>query len=124
MIAVQSHRSLSPSSPKSDFSWKGPTSSSPEDQRAREDDAAGEDLCPETGAEAPGFPKRLNFGASAGLAATASNAFVASLGRPDDVKTLAPDVLRHRLVVTYEAEAQGVDAEAIVARLLDGVGIP
>jgi MoxR-like ATPase len=43
---------------------------------------------------------------------------------PDDVKTLAPDVLRHRLVTTYEAEAQGVDAEHIVARLLGGVGIP
>ncbi len=43
---------------------------------------------------------------------------------PDDVKSLAPDVLRHRLVTTYEAEARGVDVEAIIARLLDGVGIP
>jgi MoxR-like ATPase len=43
---------------------------------------------------------------------------------PDDVKTLAPDVLRHRLITTYEAEARGIDVEAIIARLLDGVGIP
>ena len=43
---------------------------------------------------------------------------------PQDVKTLAPDVLRHRIVTTYEAEAQAVTAEQIVARLLDGVGIP
>jgi MoxR-like ATPase len=43
---------------------------------------------------------------------------------PDDVKTLAPDILRHRLITTYEAEARGIDVEAIIARLLDGVGIP
>jgi MoxR-like ATPase len=43
---------------------------------------------------------------------------------PDDVKTLAPDVLRHRIVTTYEAEAQSVDVEEIVERLLQGVGIP
>ena len=43
---------------------------------------------------------------------------------PDDVKALAPDVLRHRLVTTYEAEAQGVSVEEIVRQLLEGVGIP
>jgi len=43
---------------------------------------------------------------------------------PDDVKALAPDVLRHRLVLTYEAEAQAITAEQIVTRLLEGVGIP
>ncbi|MEE8336819.1 MAG: AAA family ATPase [Dehalococcoidia bacterium] len=43
---------------------------------------------------------------------------------PDDVKTLAPDVLRHRLVTTYEAEAQAVTVEEIVQQLLEGVGIP
>jgi len=43
---------------------------------------------------------------------------------PDDVKALAPDVLRHRLVLSYEAEARGVGAEDLVSRLLEGVGIP
>ena len=43
---------------------------------------------------------------------------------PEDVKALAPDVLRHRLVTTYEAEAQAVTTEQIVDRLLEGVGIP
>lgn len=43
---------------------------------------------------------------------------------PDDVKALAPDVFRHRVVITYEAEAQGITAEEIVTRLLEGVGIP
>jgi MoxR-like ATPase len=35
---------------------------------------------------------------------------------PDDVKELAPDVLRHRLITTYEAEARGIDVEAIIGR--------
>jgi len=43
---------------------------------------------------------------------------------PDDVKALAPDVFRHRLITTYEAEAQGVTVEEIVQQLLAGVGIP
>ena len=43
---------------------------------------------------------------------------------PEDVKELAPDVLRHRLVLTYEAEARGISADQIVERLLAGVGIP
>ena len=43
---------------------------------------------------------------------------------PEDVKELAPDVLRHRLVLTYEAEAQGVSPDEIVERLLASVGIP
>ena len=43
---------------------------------------------------------------------------------PEDVKELAPDVLRHRLVLSYEAEARGVSPDQIVERLLAGVGIP
>ena len=43
---------------------------------------------------------------------------------PEDVKSLAPDVLRHRLALSYEAEAEGVTAEQIVARLLDRVPLP
>jgi len=43
---------------------------------------------------------------------------------PQDVKALAPDVLRHRLVMSYEAEARGVTADNVVTRLLEGVGIP
>ena len=40
------------------------------------------------------------------------------------MKALAPDVLRHRLVLTYEAEARGVSADQVVTRLLEGVGLP
>jgi MoxR-like ATPase len=46
-------------------------------------------------------------------------------GRPavslDDVRAVAPPVLRHRLLVNFQAEAEGVDAETIVTRLLDAV---
>ena len=43
---------------------------------------------------------------------------------PEDVKALAPDVLRHRLVLTYEAEARAVSADDVVRRVLEGVGLP
>jgi MoxR-like ATPase len=43
---------------------------------------------------------------------------------PHDVKRVAPDVLRHRVVLTYEAEADGIRPDAIVAAVLDAVEIP
>jgi len=43
---------------------------------------------------------------------------------PEDIQAVAPDVLRHRLVLSFEAEADGVDSNSIVAGVLDGVGVP
>ncbi|MCH8943989.1 MAG: MoxR family ATPase [Proteobacteria bacterium] len=43
---------------------------------------------------------------------------------PEDIQAVAPDVLRHRLVLSFEAEADGVDAAAIITGVLDGVGVP
>ncbi len=43
---------------------------------------------------------------------------------PQDVKDLVPDVLRHRVLVTYEAEAEGISSEMILARLLDRIAVP
>jgi len=43
---------------------------------------------------------------------------------PHDVKTLAPDVLRHRVILTYEAEAEGKTADEIVRTILDNVPVP
>jgi MoxR-like ATPase len=43
---------------------------------------------------------------------------------PEDIQAVAPDVLRHRLVLSFEAEADGVTADSIIERLLDGVGVP
>ena len=43
---------------------------------------------------------------------------------PEDVKALASDVLRHRLVLTYEAAARGVEADEILEAVLDHVPVP
>ena len=43
---------------------------------------------------------------------------------PEDVKALAPDVLRHRVLLTYEAEAESVTPEDVIARILDAVPAP
>jgi MoxR-like ATPase len=43
---------------------------------------------------------------------------------PDDVKAIAPSVIRHRLRTTYEADARGIDAAEIVDRLLAAVPTP
>ncbi len=43
---------------------------------------------------------------------------------PHDLKRIAPDVLRHRVVLSYEAEADGVAADDVVAAVLDTVALP
>jgi MoxR-like ATPase len=43
---------------------------------------------------------------------------------PEDIKTIAPDVLRHRIHVSYEAEAEGVDGEEVARRILEKVRVP
>jgi MoxR-like ATPase len=43
---------------------------------------------------------------------------------PDDVKAIAPDVLRHRVLTTYEAEAEEVTSDAIVTRILAAIEAP
>jgi MoxR-like ATPase len=43
---------------------------------------------------------------------------------PEDVKAIGPDVLRHRVMLTYEAEAEEVTAEQIVRRVFEVVEVP
>jgi MoxR-like ATPase len=43
---------------------------------------------------------------------------------PHDVKSVAMDVMRHRVTVTYEAEAEGLDSEKIITRILDELPVP
>ncbi len=43
---------------------------------------------------------------------------------PEDVRALAPDVLRHRIVLTFEAEAEDVDADVVIQRVLAAVPVP
>ncbi|NOZ79613.1 MAG: AAA domain-containing protein [Acidobacteria bacterium] len=73
----------------------------------------------------------IAFGASprASIAlARASRALALIRGRgfvtPEDVKELAPSVLRHRLVLSYEADAEGTTADEIIERLLLAVEVP
>ncbi|MFO7992956.1 MAG: MoxR family ATPase [Marinobacter sp.] len=42
---------------------------------------------------------------------------------PDDVRNIAFDVLRHRILLTFEAEAEGITADAIIQRLIDRVPV-
>ncbi len=79
----------------------------------------------------PGLASMIELGASPraaiGLAQAArAHAYLEGRGfaTPQDVKDIAPDVLRHRLVPSYEAEAQGLDPDALVARLLERVPAP
>jgi len=73
----------------------------------------------------------IEFGASprATIAlAQASRAHAFLRGRtfvtPDDVKSIAPDVLRHRVLTTYEAEAEEVTSDTIVAKILGTIESP
>jgi MoxR-like ATPase len=54
------------------------------------------------------------------LAAIDARAYVL----PEDVKAIAPDVLRHRIHVSYEAEAEGIDGEEVARRILEKVRVP
>jgi len=43
---------------------------------------------------------------------------------PEDVKAIAPDVLRHRVLLTFEAEAEDVSSDDVIAKILEAVDIP
>jgi MoxR-like ATPase len=43
---------------------------------------------------------------------------------PEDVKELAPDVLRHRVILTYEAEAEEITTDELIGKLLERVEVP
>ena len=58
--------------------------------------------------------------------AAKAQAFLSGRGyvTPDDVKQIALDVLRHRVIVTYEAEAEDMTSETVVQRILDEIEVP
>ena len=43
---------------------------------------------------------------------------------PEDIKSIGPDVLRHRIILTYEAEAQAVTTDAIIKKIFNAVPVP
>jgi MoxR-like ATPase len=73
----------------------------------------------------------LQYGASpratmALVAAARAHAFLRGRGftTPEDVKAIGPDVLRHRLILSFEAEAESVNADEVVRRVFDAVEVP
>jgi len=73
----------------------------------------------------------IDFGASprASIAlfqAARAHAFLRRRGyvSPEDIKAIAPDVLRHRIILSYEAEAEGKTVEQIVRQILEHVQVP
>ena len=60
------------------------------------------------------------------IKAARAHAFLKGRGyvTPEDIKQLAPDILRHRVITTYEAEAQEITSAEIVQRILDQVEVP
>ena len=58
--------------------------------------------------------------------AARAHAFLQGRGfvTPEDIKQVAPDILRHRVVVSYEAEAEEITSTDIVQRVLDQIEVP
>jgi MoxR-like ATPase len=73
----------------------------------------------------------LRYGASprATIALTVgsrAHAFLQGRGyvTPQDVKSMAPDILRHRIIVSYEAEAEELTSEHLIDKVLSEIPVP
>jgi len=73
----------------------------------------------------------IEFGASPRasinlIAASRAHAFIKGRGfvTPEDIKQLAPDVLRHSIITSYEAEAENINSDHIIRRILDHTDVP
>jgi MoxR-like ATPase len=58
--------------------------------------------------------------------ASRAHAFIKGRGyvTPEDIKAVGMDVLRHRIILTYEAEAEEVTTESVISRIFDAVEVP
>jgi len=58
--------------------------------------------------------------------AAKAHAFIKGRGyiTPEDIKAIGPDVLRHRILITYEAEAEEITSDNIVTKIFDAVEVP
>ncbi len=73
----------------------------------------------------------IDFGASPRasinlIASARAHAFLKGRGfvTPEDIKQIAPDVLRHRIITSYEAEAENITSDHIVQRILNHTQVP
>jgi MoxR-like ATPase len=78
-----------------------------------------------------GIKNMIAFGASPRATiylnlAAKTHAFVRGRGyvTPEDIKAIGHDILRHRILITYEAEAEDVTSDDIVTRIFDAVEVP
>ena len=85
----------------------------------------------EGGKTAEGLYRNISFGASprASIALQRCSKILALFSGkdyvgPEDVKAQAYPVLRHRIVLSYEAQAEGLDADTVISRILSHVPIP
>ena len=60
------------------------------------------------------------------LQAAKAHAFIRNRGYviPEDIRAIGPDVLRHRILLTYEAEAEEVTSDGIIQQIFDAVEVP
>jgi MoxR-like ATPase len=79
----------------------------------------------------PEIKPLIAFGASPRASiylAQASRAHAYLRGRayvvPEDVKAMAFDILRHRVLLTFEAEAEDMDSDRVIAKILEAVRVP
>jgi MoxR-like ATPase len=79
----------------------------------------------------PDLAPLIEFGASPRAAifllrAAKAHAFIRGRAyvTPDDIKALGLDVLRHRVILTYRADAEGVGPDALVGRIFEAVPVP
>jgi MoxR-like ATPase len=58
--------------------------------------------------------------------AAKANAFLEGRGyvAPQDVKCMAPDVLRHRVIISYEAEAESKTSDDVIRMILNHIAVP
>ncbi|MBN1615269.1 MAG: MoxR family ATPase [Deltaproteobacteria bacterium] len=86
------------------------------------------------------YPEKYNLGSLAGMIrygaspratiylAVAAKAYAFLQGRgyvtPQDVKSIGPDVLRHRIIVSYEAEAEEATSDDLIKKIFEGIEIP
>jgi MoxR-like ATPase len=73
----------------------------------------------------------ISFGASPRasiylISAARAHAYIKGRGfvTPEDIKQIAPDILRHRIITSYEAEAESISSDHIVQRILDHTDVP
>jgi len=79
----------------------------------------------------PELANLIEFGASPRASinlvnASRAHAFLKGRGfvTPEDIKQIAPDVLRHRIITNYEAEAENITSDHLVQRILDHTDVP